>query len=144
MIKVNKGKNILLQNDRQILLYEIKEKSKYKLLDKIESEIGIIDLTMLSNEMIITSGRKTIIIYKKIENSTYRIHQKIFNHDWAEIYRIKELENKNLAVCGWIGFIIFEMKDEMNKISRLKQCEMFVKQVGFLLEVILVIYLLKW
>lgn len=36
------------------------------------------------------------------------------------------------------------MKDEMNKISRLKQCEMFVKPVDFLLEVILVIYLLKW
>lgn len=36
------------------------------------------------------------------------------------------------------------MKDEMNKISRLKQCEMFVKPVGFLLESILVIYLLKW
>ena len=123
LIKVNKGKNILLQNDRQILLYEIKEKSKYKLLDKIESEIGIIDLTMLSNEMIITSGRKTIIIYKKIENSTYRIHQKIFNHDWAEIYRIKELENKNLAVCGWIGFIIFEMKEN-------NQYEIILKNTG--------------
>ena len=97
IILLNKGKNILLRIERNIHLYEKTEQSKYKLLHKIYTNESIIDLTMLSNEMIIGIGRHIIIIYKKDENSNYKEHQKIFNYNWAEIYRIKELENKNLC-----------------------------------------------
>jgi hypothetical protein len=114
---------MLIKEDYHINLYEITEEKKYKLLDKINYSDGIIDFTMLSNEMIITSGRHTIIIYKKDKNSSYKINQKIFNSNWAKIYRIKELENKNLAVCGWIGFIIFEMKEN-------NQYEIILKNTG--------------
>ena len=51
--------------------------------------------------MIITVGRKQIVIYKKDLNSNYILLQDIFGGDWAEIYNIKELNNKNFAVCGW-------------------------------------------
>ena len=111
IILLNKGKNILLRIENNIRLYGKTEHSKYKLFHKIYTKESIIDLTMLSNEMIIGTGRHTIIIYKKDENSTYKEHQKIFNSNWAEIYRIKELENKNFAVCGWSGFMIFKIKD---------------------------------
>ena len=111
IVFLNKNKRMLIKEDYHINLYEITEQKKYKLLDKIAYSDGIIDFTMLSNEMIITSGRHTIIIYKKDKNSSYKLHQKIFNSNWAEIYRIKELENKNFAVCGWAGFFIFKMND---------------------------------
>jgi len=52
-------------------------------------------LTMLSNEMIITSSIYTIRIYKKGENSSYQIYQIFKIADWNEIYKIKELENSN-------------------------------------------------
>ena len=109
IVFLNKNKSMLINEDYHINLYEITEQKKYKLLDKIAYSDGIIDFTMLSNEMIITSGRHTIIIYKKDKNTSYKLHQKIFNINWAEIYRIKELENKNFAVCGWSGFIIFKI-----------------------------------
>ena len=111
IVFLNENKNMLIKEDYHINLYEITEEKKYKLLDKINYSDGIIDFTMLSNEMIITSGRHTIIIYKKDKNSSYKINQKIFNSNWAEIYRIKELENKNFAACGWAGFFIFKMAD---------------------------------
>ena len=111
IVFLNKNKSMLIKEDYHINLYEIAEQKKYKLLDKIAYSDGIIDFTMLSNEMIITSGRHTIIIYKKDKNSSYKLHQKIFNTNWAEIYRIKELENKNFAVCGWAGFFIFKIND---------------------------------
>ena len=109
IILLNENKNILEKNEHYINLYKLNEQREYKLLNKISYSNPTIDLTLLSNEMIITTGRKTIIIYKKDENSTYKIHQEIFNGNWAEIYRIKELENKNFAVCGWSGFIIFKI-----------------------------------
>ena len=47
----------------------------------------------------------------RLNKRKVKINQKIFNCNWAEIYRIKELENKNFAVCGWAGFFIFKMND---------------------------------
>ena len=48
------------------------------------------------------------MLYKKDSNSKYIIHQDIIDGYWAEIYNIKELSNKNFALCGWNGFMIFE------------------------------------
>ena len=61
IVFLNKNKSMLINEDYHINLYEITEQKKYKLLDKIAYSDGIIDFTMLSNEMIITSGRHTII-----------------------------------------------------------------------------------
>ena len=63
IVFLNKNKSMLIKEDYHINLYEITEQKKYKLLDKIAYSDGIIDFTMLSNEMIITSGRHTIISY---------------------------------------------------------------------------------
>ena len=123
---LNKGKNILLTksiNDRyEIQLYEKSNKSNkssYKLVNKIfhDDIWGILYLTMLSNEMILTSSRHTIIIYKKKKDSSYKKYQRITNISWAEIYQIKELENENFAVCGWYGFMIFNKYNSKYKIS---------------------------
>ena len=120
---LNKGKNILLtkciNNNDEIRLYEKSNKSSYKLVDKIihEDTWGIIYLTMLSNGMILTSSRQTIIIYKKEKDSSYKKYQRIFNPNWAEIYQIKEFENENFAVCGWYGFMIFNKYKSKYKIS---------------------------
>jgi len=109
---LNEGKKIILyeSDSRKFFLYEKSLNSDYKLINlfNVTSLFGIIDSIILSNEMIVTVGRKQIIIYKKDSNSNYILHQNIFGGDWAEIYNIKELSNKNFAVCGWYGFMIFE------------------------------------
>ena len=116
---LNKGKTILLNNNNIIKRYEKSDGSDYKLVNTIihNDTYGIIYLTMLSNEMILTSSRQTIILYKKEENSSYKIYQRIFNYNWAEIYKIKELDNTNFAVCGWYGFMIFNKHNNEYEIS---------------------------
>lgn len=115
---LNEGKNIILyeSGSSKFFLYEKSSNSDYKLnnIINLTSLFGVIDCIILSNEMIVTTGRKRIVIYKKDSNSNYIVHQEIFGGDWAEIYNIKELNNKNFAVCGYYGFMIFEQ----NKISQ--------------------------
>ena len=74
---LNKGKTILLNNNNIIKRYEKSDGVDYKLVNTIihNDAYGIIYLTMLSNEMILTSSRQTIILYKKEENSSYQIYQ---------------------------------------------------------------------
>ena len=93
----------------EVLLYEQSTQNDYKLIHKIifESVFSPIDIAMLSNEIIVITGRKFLFIFKKV-NTYYETHQKIFNSEWAEITKIKELKNGNFGVCGWYGFMIFE------------------------------------
>ena len=72
---------------------------------------------MLSNDMIITLSIYTIIIYKKGKNSSYQIYQIFQIAQWNEIYKIKELENSNFAVCGMYGFIIFNKNNNEYEVS---------------------------
>ena len=77
---------------------------------------GFIDFTMLSNEMIVTTSWKTIIIYKKL-NSSYKIDQKMYNSNWGEVTKIKELDKTNFAVCGYYGFMIFKKNNNIYDIT---------------------------
>ena len=120
---LNKGKTILLSKEKKnniyIELYEKSDESDYKLKNEIKHDdpYGMFYLTMLSNEMIITSSIYTIRIYKKGENSSYQIYQIFKILDWNEIYKIKELENSNFAVCGGYGFIIFNKNNNEYEVS---------------------------
>ena len=120
---LNKGKTILLPKEKKnfinIELYEKSDESDYKLKNEIKHDdpYGMFYLTMLSNEMIITSSIYTIRIYKKGENSSYQIYQIFKILDWNEIYKIKEFENSNFAVCGGYGFIIFNKNNNEYEVS---------------------------
>ena len=117
----NKGKTILLYKESkkvsnnathgnyEVLLYEQSTQNDYKLIHKIifESVFSPIDIAMLSNEIIVISGRKFLLIFKKA-NTFYETYQKICNNSWAEITKIKEIKNGSFGVCGWYGFMIFE------------------------------------
>ena len=109
---LNNGEKIISyeSESNKLYLYEKSSNLDYKLNNilNITSLFGIIDCIILSNGMIVTTGRKQIVIYKEDSNSKYFIHQDILDGYWAEIYNIKELSNKNFAVCGWYGFMIFE------------------------------------
>ena len=109
---LNNGEKIISyeSESNKLYLYEKSSNLDYKLNNilNITSLFGIIDCIILSNGMIVTTGRKQIVIYKEDSNSKYFIHQDISGGNWAEIYNIKELSNKNFAVCGWYGFMIFE------------------------------------
>ena len=106
---LNKG-NIIASmlykgKESHMIIYEKNLKySDYELNQEItfNSPFDIIALAVLSNEMIIASGRKFIIIFKKDNNSKYYKHQEFFNEDWAEVTNIKELNNDSdhFAVCG--------------------------------------------
>ena len=115
----NHGKTILsLDNDRKnVSVYEKSIQHKYKLIHQFEICLPnnfIWYVFMLSNELILISGRKFIIIYKKV-NEKYSLHQEIFVSDWAEISNIKELKNGNFASCGWHGFTSFKLKCSSDK-----------------------------
>ena len=116
----DKGNTILLsESSNEVYLYEKKtNESDYKLNQKfaLNTPWGLIGLTMLSNEMIVTSGRKFIFIFKKDKNSNYIKHQELLNGNWADITIIKELNNiqDHFAVCGWYGFIIFKRQNNDN------------------------------
>ena len=120
---LNKGKTILLPKEKKnfinIELYEKSDESDYKLKNEIKHDdpYRILYLTTLSNEMIITSSIYTIRIYKKGENSSYQIYQIFKILDWNEIYKIKEFENSNFAVCGGYGFIIFNKNNNEYEVS---------------------------
>ena len=114
----NKGNTILLRKpyDDEIYIYEKNFKgSDYKLNQKflLKASWGLIGLTILSNELIVTSGRKFIFIFKKDKNSHYIKNQELLNGNWAEITIIKELNNiqDHFAVCGWYGFMIFKRQN---------------------------------
>ena len=62
IVFLNKNKSMLIKEDYHINLYEIAEQKKYKLLDKIAYSDGIIDFTMLSNEMIIRDNSRKVLI----------------------------------------------------------------------------------
>ena len=95
--------------------------SDYELNQEItfNSPFDIIALAVLSNEMIIASGRKFIIIFKKDNNSKYYKHQEFFNEDWAEVTNIKELNNvsDHFAVCGYYGLIVFKKQKDKYEIT---------------------------
>lgn len=96
--------------------------------------------TILSNEILITFGRKYINIFKKDQNSEYIKHQEFINPNWAEITLIKELHNipDNFAACGWYGFMIFkktlddkyEMELELNDSNGISQIGDFMEIKG--------------
>ena len=109
----NGGKRILSKKNNLIMLYEKSIKSDFKLTHKCEDSnppFPIIYMLMLSNELILISGRKFLFIFKK-KNEKYSLHQNIFLSEVAEITNIKELKNGNFAVCGWYGFIAFKLNN---------------------------------
>ena len=109
----NDGKTILSENNNLIMLYEKSIKSGFKLIHKFENSnppFPIIYMLMLSNELVLISGRKFLFIFKK-KNEKYSLHQDIFLSEVAEITNIKELKNGNFAVCGWYGFIAFKQNN---------------------------------
>ena len=64
----NDGKTILSNNNNLIMLYEKSIKSGFKLINKFENynpPFPIIYMLMLSNELILISGRKFLFIFKK-------------------------------------------------------------------------------
>ena len=123
---LNKG-NIIASmlykgKESHMIIYEKNLKySDYELNQEItfNSPFDIIALAVLSNEMIIASGRKFIIIFKKDNNSKYYKHQEFFNEDWAEVTNIKELNNVNehFAVCGFYGLILFKKQNDKYEIT---------------------------
>lgn len=115
----NHSKMILSFDDdkKKVSVYEKSIKPKYKLIHQFEicpPNYFIWYAFMLSNDLILISGRRFIIIYKKI-NEKYSLHQEIFKSDWAEIINIKELKNGNFASCGWHGFTSFKQKNSSDK-----------------------------
>ena len=115
ILKYQWGKNS--NNARSILIYEKSDKLGYKLKNEFNYDCiyGLIYMTMLTNESIITSGRNHICIFKK-ENESYKLFQKLSKcYNWAEITKIKELNNGGFAVCGWHGFMIFNQQKDSNK-----------------------------
>ena len=109
----NDGKTILSKNNNLIMLYEKSIKSGYKLIHKFENSnppFPIIYMLMLSNELVLISGRKFLFLFKK-KNEKYSLHQNIFLPEVAEITNIKELKNGNFAVCGYYGFIAFKQNN---------------------------------
>ena len=106
----NDGKTILSNNKNLIMLYEKSSNSDFKLIHKCEISnppFSIIFMFMLSNEIILISGRKFLFILKK-KNEKYSLHQDIFLSEVAEITNIK---NGNFAICGWYGFIAFKQNN---------------------------------
>ena len=61
---LNDGKKIILYESKKLFLYEKSSNSDYKLnnIFNVTSMFGIIDCIILSNEMIVTTGRKQIVI----------------------------------------------------------------------------------
>ena len=118
---LSKGKRILLYKESQkvsnngaldnyeVLLYEQSTQNDYKLIHQIifEKVFSPIDILMLSNDIIVISGRNFLLIFKKA-NTYYETNQELYNSGWAEITKIKELKNGNFGVCGWYGFMMFE------------------------------------
>jgi len=121
---LNKGKTILLyryhEDNYQVFLYEQSTQKDYNMVYQImlNKVFSPLDITMLSNEIIVISGRNYILIFKKA-NTYYETHQEMNESDWAEITKIKELKNGNFGVCGWYGFMIFQ------KSSNDKYCKSF-------------------
>ena len=126
---LNKGNIIASTLDEgvknHIFIYERPlNQSNYKLnqeviFDKSEKKWPIIGLALLSNEMLITSGRRFIYIFNKDENSKYHIYQEFWEEKWAEMMNIKELKNipDHFAVCGFYGLFIFSKKNDKYEIT---------------------------
>ena len=109
----NDGKTILSKNNNLIMLYEKSIKSGYKLIHKFENSnppFPIIYMLMLSNELVLISGRKFLFLFKK-KNEKYSLHQDIILTEVGDITKIKELKNGNFAVCGYYGFIAFKQNN---------------------------------
>lgn len=89
----NDRKTILSKKSNLIMLYKKSNKCDFKLTHQFENSnppFPIIYMLMLSNELILISGRKFLFIFKK-KNEKYSIYQNIFLPDVAEITNIKEL-----------------------------------------------------
>ena len=122
----NKG-NIIIStieegNENHIFIYEkLLEQSNYELNQEITFEFRwpIIGLSLLSDGMIIASGRKFIYIFNKDKNFKYLLHQKFIDGNWAEMVNIKELKyiQNSFAVCGWNGLFIFSKQNNKYEIT---------------------------
>lgn len=129
----NKGNTILYNgvNEKHNCIY-IKQKSSNQSTNnsiqkfEIETPFGVIYILLLSNEMIIISGRKFIQIFKKDENNNYKLHQDLFCENWAEVTKMKELTyaKDQFAACGWHGFLIFQKEND----NYVKSFDLDIKQ----------------
>ena len=133
-----KGENVHILNKGNIIASTLGEgvknhifiyekplnQSNYKLnqeviFDTWEKKWPVIGLALLSNEMIIASGRRFIVILKKDKNNKYQKHQEFFEDNWAEMINIKELKNipDHFAACGFRALIIFSKQNDKYQIT---------------------------
>ena len=124
IIILNKGNTLLFyqpkQNAKLISIYEKSIESGYKLTLELELEENItcIYSIMLSNENIIISGWKSVVIFIKKNNSNYLKNQVFYGlSGWGKMIKIKELKNECFGVCGYNGLTTFQKQFANYEIS---------------------------
>lgn len=117
----NQGKLILSnksisKDKKEILLYEKNNQKDFKLTCKFNIEIKnpIKYMLMLSNELLLISGKNFVLIYKK-KDDNFLIYQNICDLDIHEITKIKELKSGDFTVCGKGGLISFKQYNPRRK-----------------------------